>query len=96
MKTWLVARGDQQVHGIDYDETHALVIKLVSLRIMLTITVIANQDLKNWDIVAASVNGQLSESVYMRQSIGFEAGTLKVCLLKRSLYGLCPYDRAWY
>lgn len=96
MKARLVARGDRQIHGIDYDETYAPVIKLVSLRIMLTIAALKNLDLKHWDIVAAFVNGQLTESVYMRQPIGFEDGTSRVCLLKSSLYGLCQSARTWY
>lgn len=63
---------------------------------MLTIAAITNLDLKHWDIVAAFVNGHLSESVYMRQPIGFEDGTSRVCLLKSSLYSLCQSARAWY
>ena len=95
-KARLVARGDRQIPGIDYDETYAPVIKLVSLRIMLTIAATLDLDLKHWDIVAAFVNGRLTEAVYMRQPHGFEDGSSKVCLLKSSLYGLCQSARAWY
>lgn len=45
-KARLVAHGDLQQYGIDYEETFAPVIKLVSLCIMLTIVVDADQDLK--------------------------------------------------
>lgn len=95
-KARLVARGDRQVHGIDYEETYAPVIKLVSLRIMLTIAAIRDLDLKHWDIVAAFINGKLSELVYMQQPLGFNDGSGRVCLLKSSLYGLCQSARAWY
>lgn len=95
-KARLVARGDRQIYGVDYDETYAPVIKLVSLRIMLTIAAFRDLDLKHWDVVAAFVNGKLSEPVYMRQPAGFEDGTSKVCKLKSSLYGLCQSARAWY
>ena len=95
-KARLVARGDRQIYGVDYDETYAPVIKLVSLRIMLTIAAIRDLDLKHWDVVAAFVNGKLTEPVYMRQPAGFEDGTSRVCKLKSSLYGLCQSARAWY
>ena len=39
-KAWLVTLGDHQVHKINYDETYALVIKLLSLRLLLTIAAI--------------------------------------------------------
>ena len=92
----MVARGDRQVHGVDYEETYAPVIKLVSLRIMLTIAAVRDLDLKHWDIVAAFINGRLSEIVYMRQPQGFDDGSGRVCLLKSTLYGLCQSARAWY
>ena len=46
-KARLVARGNRQVYGIDYEETYAPIIKLVSLRIMLTIAAIRDLDLKH-------------------------------------------------
>ena len=95
-KARLVARGNHQIQGVDYEETYAPVIKLVSLRVMLTIAAVHDLDLKHWDIVAAFVNGRLSEILYMQQPHGFKDGSNRVCLLKSSLYGLCQSARAWY
>lgn len=92
----MVARGDKHVYGVDYEETYAPVIKLVSLRIMLTIAAVRDLDLKHWDVVAAFVNGRLSECVYMHQPSGVSDGSGRVCKLKSSLYGLCQPARAWY
>ena len=92
----LVARGDLQTKGIDYDETFASVVKLVSLRILLTYTAYHDLDLVHWDIVAAFLNGDLKEEVYMRQPMGFEDGSGRVCHLKKSIYGLCQSARAFY
>ena len=41
----LVARGDLQTKGVDYDETFALVVKLVSLRVLLTYAAFQDLDL---------------------------------------------------
>ena len=92
----MVARGDKQVYGVDHVETYAPVINLVSFRIMLTIAAVRDLDLKHWDVVAAFVNGRLSECVYMHQPSGFNDGSGCVCKLKSSLYGLCQSARPWY
>ncbi|GJU70615.1 retrotransposon protein, putative, ty1-copia subclass [Tanacetum coccineum] len=43
------------------------------------------------------LSNQLPETIYMRQPPGFEEGTCnKVCLLKKSLYGLKQSPRQWY
>ena len=95
-KARIVAWGDRQIYGIDYDETYASVIKLVSLRIMLTVEAIRDLDLKHWYVVAAFIKGKLTEPVYMRQPASFEDGTSRVCKLKSSWYDLCQSARAWY
>ena len=61
----LVARGDLQRAGEDYGETFAPVIKLVSLRMLLTLAAMFDTDLYHWDVVAAFLHGALEEEVYM-------------------------------
>ncbi|GKF85948.1 retrotransposon protein, putative, ty1-copia subclass [Tanacetum coccineum] len=47
--------------------------------------------------LTAFLHGNLEETIYMRQPSGFEEGTgNKVCLLKKSLYGLKQSPRQWY
>nr|GEW44594.1 reverse transcriptase [Tanacetum cinerariifolium] len=58
-----------------------------------------NQDyeLKQLDVKAEFLHGNLKETIYMRQPPGFEEGTgNKVCLLKKSSYGLKQSPRQWY
>ncbi|GJZ12758.1 retrotransposon protein, putative, ty1-copia subclass [Tanacetum coccineum] len=47
------------------------------------------------DVKTAFLYGNLEEVIYMRQPPGFEQGN-KVCLLKKSLYGLKQSPRQWY
>lgn len=61
----LVARGDLQKKD-SYDQTFAPVVKLVSLRILLILAAILNVELYHWDVVAAFLNGNLQETVYMK------------------------------
>lgn len=46
-KARLVACGERQIYGVDYDKTYTPFINLVSLRIMLTIPAIQDLDLKH-------------------------------------------------
>ena len=46
-KARLVACGESQIYGVDYDKTYTPFINLVSLRIMLTIPAIQDLDLKH-------------------------------------------------
>lgn len=96
-KARLVAQGFSQVEGIDYTEVFAPVVKHVSIRIMLSL--VANEDfeLEQLDVKTAFLNGELEEEIFMNQPEGFvEKGKeRKVCLLKKSLYGLKQSPRQW-
>ncbi|KAL5816032.1 hypothetical protein ACOSQ3_024410 [Xanthoceras sorbifolium] len=70
---------------------------LKSIRILLYIA--ASLDLEIWqmDIKITFLNGNLDESIYMRQPEGFiEKGQeQRVCKLQRSIYGLKQASRSW-
>ena len=97
-KSRICAVGLGQVLGIDYTETYAPVVKLVSIRIVLSITAEMDLLLHNMDVVTAFLNGDLDETVYMEQPRGYEKGDPRnvVCLLKKSIYGLKQSPRQWY
>lgn len=95
-KARLVACGYSQVEGIDFKETFSPVVKLKSIRTLLAIAVEREWKIHQVDITAAYLNGTLKEAVYMEQpqsSRAREDG--KVCLLKKSLYGLRQSGREW-
>ncbi|GJW81925.1 copia LTR rider [Tanacetum coccineum] len=51
--------------------------------------------LEQLDVKTTFLHGNLEEIIYMRQPPGYEQGN-KVCLLKKSLYGLKQSPRQWY
>src|SRR4051812_29743910 len=96
-KTRLVAKGFQQVQGIDYDETFSPVAMLKSVRIMLAIVAFYDYEIWQMDVKTAFLNGFLEEELYMMQPEGFvdPKGANKVCKLQRSIYGLVKASRSW-
>ena len=50
------------------------------------------------DVKTAFLIGELDEEIYMSQPMGFEVKgqKLKLCKLKRSIYGLKQSSRQWY
>ncbi|KAK8535960.1 hypothetical protein V6N12_012623 [Hibiscus sabdariffa] len=93
----LVAKGFQQIHGVDYDETFSPVAMIKSIRILLAVVAFHDYVIWQMDVKTAFLNGKLEEGVYMTQPEGFvtpeNAG--KVCKLQRSIYGLKQASRSW-
>jgi hypothetical protein len=94
-KAILVAKGFQQIHGIDYDETFDHVANMESIRLSLAIVVAKGWKFHQMDVKNAFLHGDLSEDIYMEQSHGFIQKSSLVCRLKKSLYGLKQAPRAW-
>ena len=94
-KARLVINGSRQKYGIDYTETFSPVVRYESIRTILAVAAAENYDLKQFDIKTAFLYGNLEEDIYMRQPIGFEDSTERVCKLNKSLYGLKQSPRCW-
>ena len=96
-KSRLVAKGFAQIEGIDYNEVFAPIVKHVSIRILLSAVVNFDMELEQMDVKTAFLHGVLQEKIYMEQPEGFvEKGQEdKVCLLRKSLYGLKQSPREW-
>ena len=96
-KARLVAQGYSQAAGVDYDEVYAPVAKYKSIRTLLAIGNQLDLEIHQMDVVAAYLNGELSEEIYMKQPEGFvdKRYPNKVCKLKKSLYGLKQSARCW-
>ena len=94
-KAQLVAKGFQQVQGVDYDESFSLVSMLKPVRIMLAIA--AFYEIWQMDVKTAFLNGFLKEELYMMPPEGFvdPKGVDKVCKLQRSIYGLVQASWSW-
>lgn len=95
-KARLVAKGYTQKYGIDFFETYAPTMFIVSFRILLCIILKHNLFVRQFDVRTAFLNAKLSEKIYMCQAPGFEDGTERVYLLNRALYGLKQAALLWY
>jgi hypothetical protein len=83
-------------YGIDYNETFAPVVKIKSLKILLTVAAMFNLELKQLDFDTAFLNASLSEEVYMIPPDGLQYDDpTKVLKLKKALYGLKQAPREW-
>ena len=96
-KARLVARGFSQEYGVDYLETFAPVVRLNTLRAVIAVAVQKNFEIHQMDVKTAFLNGELEETVYMKQPPGItEKGKEDwVCKLNKSLYGLKQSPRQW-
>ena len=69
--------------------------KMITLRIILSIVAILDLECHQMDVATAFLNGELNEEIYMRPPVGY--GTPgKVWKLKKSLYGLKQAPKVWY
>lgn len=64
-KARLVAKGFKQQAGIDFHETFSLVIKITTVRLLLSITVSRRWTIRQLDISNAFLHGNLEETVFM-------------------------------
>ena len=66
-KSRLVAQGYTQVEGVDFDESFALVARLKSIQILMSIACTMNFKLYQMDVKRAFLDGNLNEEVFVKQ-----------------------------
>jgi hypothetical protein len=94
-KARLVGRGDRQSKGVNYEETFAPVAKYMSIRLLEAVKTLEDLACDQMDFVAAYLNGDLKEVIYMSFPPGFEVEGA-VLLLRKTLYGLKQSACEWY
>lgn len=72
-KAGLVATRFTQAYGIDYQETFALVAKLNTIRVLLSLAFNLDWSLYQLDVKNAFLNSDLEEEVYMDIPPGVES-----------------------
>ena len=89
-KARLVAKGFTQREGIDYTETFSPVVKLNSLRAILSLVAARDLNITQLDIKTAFLYGEINEEIYLTQPEGFIVPERKteVCKLNKCIYGL--------
>ncbi|MCH82300.1 retrovirus-related Pol polyprotein from transposon TNT 1-94 [Trifolium medium] len=96
-KVRLVAKGFHQLHGFVFHETFSSVIKLITIKLVLTLALTHHWSIQLLDINNAFLNGYLDDEVYVDQPPGFTNGNSSlVCKLNKALYGLKQAPRQWF
>ncbi|GKF12211.1 retrotransposon protein, putative, ty1-copia subclass [Tanacetum coccineum] len=70
-----------------FKKKEGIEVRHTSIRVILALTACKDYELEQLDVKTAFLHGNLEEVIYMRQPPGYEQGN-KICLLKKSLYGL--------
>ncbi len=96
-KARLNAHGGMQVHGETYWDTYAPVVNWVSIRMMLTLSVIHNLYTTSIDFTLAFLQAEVETTIYMEVPLGCEVPEGDyVCMLLKNLYGLRQAAKTWF
>lgn len=97
-KARLVVRGFRQRKGVDFNEIFSPVVKMSSIRTVLSLAATLDLEVEQMDVKTAFLHGDLEEEIYMKQPDGFLVKGKEdyVCRLRKSLYGLKQAPRQWY
>lgn len=69
LKARLVARGFEQLAGVDYMETFSLVVKFTTIRMIFTLAATRAWTVQQIDINNVFLNGDLEEDIYTWSSL---------------------------
>ena len=96
-KARLVAKGYVQKVGIDYDVVFSPVARMDIVRMLIALAALNSWFVHHLNVKSAFLNGDLEETVYVKQPEGYiqEGKEHLVLKLKKALYGLKQAPRAW-
>lgn len=102
-KVGLVAQGQNQRPGIDFEETYSPVMDSTTFRYLLTLAVQSGLQTRLMDVVTTYLYGNLDTEIYIEPPPNYVDHTpsssrgkftgLRIC---KALYGLKQSGRAWY
>ena len=70
-KARIVVKGFQQKKGVDFDEIFSPVVKMTSIRTVLSIAASMDLEVEQLDVKKEFLHGDLKEEIYMQQPEGF-------------------------
>ena len=96
-KARLVAQGFSQQLGVDYDQTFAPVVRIVSIRVILALATHFDWNIFQMDVATAYLNGKLHDDhvIYMELPSNLGYGPDTVARLRRGIYGTKQGGRVW-
>ena len=71
-KARLVVKGFAKKKGIDFDEIFSSVVKMTSIRTILSLVAAEDLHLEQLDVKIEFLHGDLEEEIYMQQPEGYE------------------------
>ncbi|RVW12494.1 Retrovirus-related Pol polyprotein from transposon TNT 1-94 [Vitis vinifera] len=85
-KAWLVALGNNQEYGVNYEENFAPVAKMTTVRTILALAASSDWPLHQMDVKNVFLHGDLKECIYMKPPPGlFPSPTSHVCRTSMTL-----------
>lgn len=96
-KARYVVRGFTQKYGFDYLESFSPVIKIQSVRILLSLANTLGWTVFQMDVKTAFLNSKLSDNIYVEQPECYKDLNFSeyVWFLLKALYGLKQSSREW-
>lgn len=93
-----MAKGFNQVPGLDFHETFSPVVKAPTIKIILAVAVARGWPIRQLDVNSTFSNGRLEEVVYMKQPVRYVNKSFPnhVCKLDKAIYDLRQAPRTWY
>ena len=96
-KAKLNAHGGMQIYGETYLDTYAPVVNWISIRMMLTLSIIHSLYTTSIDFTLAFPQADVETTIYMEIPLGCETPEEDyVCLLLKNLYGLKQAAKTWF
>jgi hypothetical protein len=96
-KACICVNVSRQIQGIDYTDAFTPMVQWSMIRMVNTLAVVHNLEVKHIDYTQAFPQAKLKEDMYLQFPAGFEHKNEKWALkLKRNLYGLAQASRNWF
>jgi hypothetical protein len=94
-KSRFVAKGFEQILGLNYIDSFASVIKQMAWKLIFAIAILNNFLIYKIDMISAFTQGKIDENIYLIPPEGASLEN-KVLKLNKALYGLKQSARVWY
>ena len=95
-KAWWISNRFKQEERVDFVEILAAVVKSISYKCPLGVSVKCSYKVQRMDVLSAFLYGFLDEIIYIEQSHFLELNSELVCHIHKALYGLKQAPKVWY